>query len=372
MDPSWIEISRSALAHNLTVLKSLAGAARVAAVVKANAYGHGLALCGRLFAEAGADLLAVNDVAEVAPLRDLGTPIYVLGPTFAEQAAEIAALGCHVVTSSPSHSDAMAAAGRAAGVQVPVHIKVETGTNRQGLDPSEARLLADHVQATDGVRLAGIATHLADVEDHTEHTFARVQLDRFEAAFPTLPEGAWRHCASTAAHLVVPRSRYDMVRPGIGCYGLWPSRETRISSDILHGGAVSLQPALTWKTRVAVLKLAPIGGYVGYGRTERLSRATRIAVLPIGYYDGYDRLLSGKGQVLVGGQRAPVVGRVCMNMTMVDVTGIDGVAVGDEVVLLGIQGAASVTADEIAGWTGTINYEVTTRIHERLPRVEAP
>ena len=344
-------------------------AARVAPVVKANAYGHGLRLCAGRFAELGADLLCVNELAEVAALADIPVPVYVLGPTRAADAEAIAELGCHVVTMDRAHADAIAAAASRRGTEVPLHVKIETGTNRQGLLPAAASALMDHIRQAQGVRLAGVCTHLADVEDETEHTFAQVQLDRFDAATAGLPAGTLRHAASSAALILLPRSRLDMVRPGIAAYGLWPSENTRIACGIVHGPAVQLRPALAWKTEIVALRAARVGDYVGYGRTLRLGRDSRVAVLPVGYYDGYDRLLSGRGEVLVRGRRAPVAGRVCMNMTMIDVTRVPGVQVGDEVVLLGVQGEEEVTAEALGAHTATINYEVTTRIHERLPRL---
>jgi alanine racemase len=367
---SWLEISRSALGHNLLTLRSLIGpSVNLAPVVKADAYGHGMRLCSEVCVAQGADLLCVNELAEAERLADLPVPIYVVGPTFADEADAIAAVGCQVVSSSLAHVDALARAGVAAGRSVGVHIKVETGTHRQGLPTTEARALADHVLATPGVSLAGMATHLADVEDETEHTFARVQLDRFDAAVAGLPAGVLRHCAASAAHLLLPRSRYDMVRPGIAAYGLWPSVETRIASSLVHGeDAVVLQPALTWKTRISEIKTVPAGGYVGYGRTLRLPRESRIAIIPVGYWDGFDRALSGRGSALVSETRVPLAGRVCMNMSMLDITGVSA-EVGDEVVLIGQQGDQRITVEELAGWADTINYEVVARLHPRLDRL---
>ena len=368
--PSWLEISRGALEHNYTVLRQLAAPeTRLAPVVKANAYGHGLRLCAEVFARLGADLLCVNEVREARAIADLGVPIYVLGPTRPDEAKAIAEVGCEVVVSSPEHVQALGEAARGAGRTLGVHIKVETGTNRQGLDPKDARALAARAASTPGLRLAGMCTHLADVEDETEHTFARVQLQRFADATTGLPDGARRHCASSAAHLLFPEARFEMVRPGIACYGMWPSVETRIATEIVHGAGIELRPALTWKTRLAQVKSASLGDYVGYGRSVRLGRASRIAVLPVGYYDGFDRRLSGCGTTLVNGRICPVMGRICMNMCMIDVTEATSAAAGDEVVLLGAQHDLRISAESMAARVGTINYEITTRIHERLPRV---
>jgi len=368
---SWIEVSRSALEANLNTLRALGDSSvRVAPVIKANAYGHGLRLCAEVLTRAGADFLCVNELSEAEQIMDLAADVYVLGPTQVTEAQQIATLGVHVVVSSVAHVEALAEAGRAAGRVLPVHIKVETGTHRQGMDVDEALALIQIIDGLSGVRLAGVTTHLADVEDETEHSYATTQLERFERACQNLADGVLKHCAASAAHIVLPRARFDMVRLGIAVYGLWPSSETRISADIVHEHSPELIPALSWKTRVVQLSHAAVGSYVGYGRTKRLDRDSTLALLPIGYYDGYDRALSGKAKVLVGGLRCPVVGRVCMNMMMVDVTDVASVSSGDEVVLIGKQGEAQVTADDLAAWAETINYEVVTRIQARIPRIE--
>jgi alanine racemase len=370
---SWVEISESALRANFAALSSLCGdETQIAPVVKANAYGHGLELCARILAQSGADMLCVNELAEAETLSAMGltTPIYVLGPINVQDAPVIAELGCHIVVSDPNTLNALAEAGQAYGRPVPVHVKLETGTNRQGADEATARRLVSESRRLSGVRLAGVSTHLADVEDETEHTYAKVQLDRFERVFPSPLDGAVRHCSSSAAHLLFERARYEMIRPGIAVYGLWPSEPTRISAQIVHGASLVLKPTLCWKTRIAQFKTVKLGDYVGYGRTHRAGGDGRIALLPVGYYDGYDRHLSNEGAVLIGGRRAAIVGRICMNMTMVNVSDIPDAGVGDEVVLLGQQDDEEMAAEELAAKIGTINYEVTTRIHERLPRIE--
>ena len=368
---SWVEISRSALLNNLNVLEQLAGdRVTVAPVIKANAYGHGLRLCAEILAHAGTRIVCVNEVAEAETLKDLPLDVYVVGPTFASDAKGIVDAGCQVVTSSQAHVDAIASHAHAQGKVVALHVKVETGTHRQGLPPEQAVELITHIGQSDGVVVAGVTTHLADVEDETEHTYAGTQLSRFQEFIENLPTGMLHHCGASAAHLVLPNSRYDMVRTGIALYGLWPSRETEIAASIVHGTAPKLKPVLTWKTRIAQLSDVKRGAYVGYGRSERMAADSRLALLPVGYYDGYDRHLSGQSAVLIAGKRAPVVGRVCMNMVMVDVTAFSGLQVGDDVTLLGGDEMDAISAEEMADWIGTINYEVVTRIHDRLPRIE--
>jgi alanine racemase len=369
---SWVEISRSALVHNLTVLRELAGTAALAPVVKANAYGHGLRFCAETFTEQGVDMLCVNELSEAEQLSDLAVPIYVLGPTTTAEASRVAELGCHVVCQSMEQLRALALAAQAQGPTISVHVKVETGTNRQGASAELARAMVAWATSSEGLHVAGVTTHLADVEDETQHNFARLQLERFAAATDDLPSAIVRHVASSAAHILLPESRYGLVRPGLACYGMWPSEETQIASRLVHGEAVQLRSALSWKTRLVSINPARLGEYVGYGRTVRLARNSRLGLLPVGYYDGYDRQLSGRGTVLLRGQRAPILGRVCMNMCLIDVSDVHGANVGDEVVLIGAQGQERIRASDMARWADTINYEVTTRIHPRLIRVGVP
>jgi alanine racemase len=374
---TWCEISRGALAGNLSEFRRITGpGCRLAPVVKSNAYGHGLVLASRVVAEAGADALCVNDLWEAARLREAGTalPIHCLGYIPPVQAGDAAVLNASLVLYDEAVARALDCAGRNAGRAVDVHIKVETGTNRQGLRLGEALRLAGVVRGLAGVRLAGLSTHFADIEDTTDHAFARSQIDAFQAAVLALQADGHDmpvlNVGNTAATILWPEAHMDMVRVGIGAYGMWPSKETFLSAALTMRDRIALAPALTWKTRVVQLKDVPTGDWVSYGRTFRTTHATRLAVLPIGYYDGYDRGLSNTAYVLVRGRRAQVRGRVCMNMVMVDVTDVPGAEVGDEVVLLGRAGGDAVTAEQMATWAGTINYEVTTRIAESVPRIE--
>jgi alanine racemase len=276
--------------------------------------------------------------------------------------------------------DAVEAAAGRSGKNFPVHLKFETGTNRQGILEADLPGYAERFRAATAVVLEGISTHFANIEDTTDHRFAEEQLVRFEAAVERLRAAGFRvpirHTACSAAALVFPETRFEMVRLGIAQYGLWPSKETLLSYRSRSDGTVdaddprgALHPVLTWKTRVTQVKDVPAGAYVGYGCTYQTTRPTRIAVLPIGYADGYDRRLSGQAHVLVGGRRAPVRGRVCMNLTMVDVTDVPAVALEDEVVLLGRQGEQEIRAEQLAGWIGTIHYEVVARISASIPRL---
>ncbi len=367
---SWLEIDTAALAHNVTVFRRLVGSTRkLMVVVKANAYGHGMELCARAALGAGADWLAVFNLDEALALRRAGliAPLLVFGPTPAARLAEAAAARVDLTVANPEAAAAVVAAD-VPGLRV--HLKLETGTHRQGflagqLAPVAA--LAAHSE------IVGAYSHFADIEDTTDHTFAKEQLAAFAARLaelaalgvtPPLP-----HVACTAAALLFPDTYFQMVRVGIGLYGLWPSRETLVSVREHGRGEVALRPAMTWKTRVSELKRVPAGVTVGYGRTCKTTRPSLLAVLPVGYANGYDRGLSNTAHVLVRGQRAKLCGRVMMNMSVADVTAVGGVAIGDEVVLLGAQGEERIGAETLAAWCGTINYEIVTRAEPHGPRL---
>lgn len=381
---TWCEVSRSALEANVQVLRArLAPGARLGVVVKSNAYGHGMAQCARVFLDSGADWLIVNTIDEATSLRAQGVdaPIYVCGPVMPEEAEEVAESAARIVLYDRQVLEAVAARGRALGREVPVHLKIETGNHRQGLSLEDALELGRLVSATDGVELEGIATHFADIEDTTDHRFAGSQVEAFAAARAALREAGLEppitHAANSAATILWPHVHGELVRVGISAYGLWPSSETYATALQVHaqdtsGFVPQLTPAMRWCARVAQVKTVPAGGFVGYGRTFRATHPMRIGVLPVGYHEGYDRRLSNLAHGLLGGARVPVRGRVCMNMTMIDLTHVDGAEAGDVVTLLGTDRHETVTAEQVAGWMGSINYEVPTGIHPSIPRVLAP
>jgi alanine racemase len=282
-------------------------------------------------------------------------------------------LGLSPVVYNPETVRRLDELARRQGGRVSVHLKVETGTHRQGIAETDLPAFIALARDAPGLILEGVTTHFANIEDTTDHGFARSQIERFsrmadevQSAYEHRP---LRHAACSAAALLFTRTHLDLARVGISLYGLWPSRETFVTCLSEGKPAIELRPALTWKTRVAQVKVVPEESFIGYGCTYRTTRPSRVAVLPVGYHEGYDRGLSGVAHVLVHGRRAPVRGRVCMNMSMVDVTDIPGVAVEDEVVLLGSQGAERVSAEQVAAWCGTISYEIVSRIHPGLPRL---
>lgn len=335
------------------------------AVVKADAYGHGAAIAARAFLKGGADLLGVHSVAEARVLRDAGLAarVIVLGPVLAWEAAAAADLDAELTVGSLAAAEAVAAAR----VPLRVHLKVETGVNRQGLVESELAAALDLLRGAPGVAVVGLASHFADIEDTTDHGFAEAQLARFagyrerlHALGVTAPEV---HMSCSAAVLLFDRTHADIARVGVSAYGIWPSRETRVSVRQRGRAEPRLEPAVTWRVTVAQVRDVPAGQTVGYGRTWKAMTDSRIAVLPVGYADGWPRALSGRAHVLVRGRRAPLVGRICMNLCMVDVTHVPGAAAGDPAVLLGRQGDEVITAEMLADQLGTIAYEVLT-----LPR----
>jgi len=374
-----IEISAEAYAHNLAALRGLLPpGTRAMAVVKANAYGHGARIVTPLALDAGIDYLGVHSLEEFEEIQDLcgKVPVCVLGPTLPFQAAATVAAGVEPTVSSLEVAEALAAAARDARRSVAIHLKVETGTHRQGILPEEipdwCAFLGDHRE----VALRGLHTHFANIEDTTDHSFARRQLARMEAvceafaAQGVVPEIT--HTACSAATIVMGKTHADLARLGIASFGLWPSRETCLSARFAPDQALELQPVLSWRTRIAQIKPLAEGEYVGYGCTFRATRAMHLAVIPVGYYDGYDRRLSGRGHVLIRRRRAAIVGRVCMNLTMIDVSDIRAAEIGDAVTLIGKDDGETVSADSLAALCGTIHYEIVSRLGRHIPRVLAP
>ena len=379
-ESSWCEVSRTAIQANMATLRNRIGDhVTLGVVVKADAFGHGIIPASREFLAAGADWLIVNFAYEAVNLREAGiaAPIYICGNVPASQADKIAKTQSRLVLYDPDIAKALAKAGRTWGHPVRVHLKIETGTHRQGIELSDALTLANLIQELEGIELEGITTHYADIEDTTNHHFARQQLATLQEAERAFQNAGYElpmiHSANSAATLLWPEAHGAMVRVGIAAYGLWPSTETYVTllqtvGDRSKIFIPSLQPVLSWRAHIAQIKGVPIGGYVGYGRTYRATHPMQIAIIPVGYHEGYDRRLSNLGYVIIHGVRAPICGRICMNMMMVDVTHIPDAQVGSVATLLGSDGDEQVSAERLASWMGTINYEVVSRIHPSQPR----
>lgn len=370
---TWIEVSRTALKHNVAEFRSrLKDDVRFCAVVKANAYGHGLIETAKAI-QAGVDWFAVDNLGEANELRKaVKKPVLILGWTPSWQMSEVIRKGFRFTVSTPDQVRDAKASAQKAKKKAFLHLKIDTGTTRQGAGVKQIPDIAAIVSSSKLLVVEGLSTHYANIEDTTDHAYATGQLERFWQAEAYADaqglKATIKHTACSAAALLFPETHFNMVRVGIGMYGLWPSREI-VASVGERGLDIELQPALAWRTRIALIRDVKRGTPVSYGLTETMKNDGRIAVLPIGYWDGYDRGLSSVGEVLIRGQRARVIGRVCMNMTMVDVTGLPDAKPDDVVTILGGDDRDAVTAEEIAAKLHTINYEVVTRINPLLPRV---
>jgi len=365
--PTIAEVSLDALRGNLRRARELAGPrVDVMAVVKADAYGHGAVAAARAFLDGGAAMLGVSTVAEAIELRRAGidAPMVVLGGAFRGEEEAVVAHELATAVWSLEQAQALAAAARAAGRTTALHVKVDTGMTRLGLDGGDVIGFAEAVQTLGGVTIAGLFSHFASA-DTVDTASARAQLARFEDAVQALAASGIRpphvHLANSAAVISAPAAHFSMVRPGIMLYGYAPAAHL--------AGRAAVVPALRLRTRIAQTRRVAAETAVGYGGTWVSSRPSTIATLPIGYADGLHRLNSNRARVVVRGRPAPVAGRVCMDHTMIDVTDVPGVAAGDAVVLIGSQDGATVTADDLAGWSETIAYEVLTSIGKRVPRV---
>ncbi len=369
--PTTAHIDLGALRHNLAQVRRLAGAREVIAIVKADAYGHGAVPVARALAAEGVTRFGVALVEEGRVLREAGVrgEILVLGGFVEDQAAEIVELGLTATIFHAGHAAALNEAARRAGRAAPVHAKIDTGMGRLGFAIDAAPDAVAALARCAFLRLEGLMTHFADA-DLADPTYAREQVARFDAVAETVRRAGVRipirHAANSAAVMAASwRSAaggplYDAVRPGLMLYGVHPGPAV--------GAGVDLRPVLSLTTRILLLKRVPPGMPISYGRTFVTRRDSLIAVLPIGYADGYPRALSNAGRVLVRGRAAPVVGRVCMDLTMVDVTDVPGAAEGDEAVVIGAQGAAAITAEDVAAGAGTIAYEILCGIGPRVPR----
>lgn len=378
---TWAQIDLNAYAHNIKKLRRITRpAARLMAVVKANAYGHGAVAISRCALQNGADCLGVARINEAVALRKAGinAPILVLGYSPPEHAETIIQ---HELTQTVYHyqtAKALSDRARRSGNKIKIHVKVDSGMGRLGfvLPPSDMDITQDppgddclqqilSIDRLAGLQLEGVFTHFATA-DSADKAYANRQLERFSDFIHRLAAAGLQvpivHAANSAALIDMPASHFDMVRPGIATYGLYPSAE-------VDKNAADLRPVMALKSRVIHLKKVPAGFYISYGITHRTPEPTTIATVPVGYADGFNRLLSSRGYMLVHGQRVPIVGRVCMDLTMLDVGKLSGVQLEDEVVVFGQQRDESITADELAAELNTINYEIVSTITARVPRV---
>jgi len=376
----WAEIDLKAIAHNVAQLRRITQPqARLMAVVKANGYGHGAIEIAQCALQNGAETLGVARIEEGIRIRQAGiqTPILIFGYTLEQQAADLLAYDLTPCVYTAESARKLSATAASLGKKIKVHLKVDTGMGRLGQLPQNFKsgnstgIAADALEETqtiaalDGIELEGICTHFATA-DSKDKTYAEKQLHLLINYLKRLHRAGLnppvRHCANSAALIDMPQSHFDMVRPGIAIYGLYPS-------DEVQKNRVSLKPAMALKARIIHLKKVPAGFKVSYGSTHETQGPTTIATVAVGYADGLSRQLSNRGQMLVHGQRVPIIGRVCMDLTMLDVGSIENVQIGDEVVIFGQQGNETLTVDEMAALLNTINYEIVSTITARVPRV---
>ena len=372
---TWVEVDKKALKQNIDLLRSmLRDGARFCAVVKANAYGHGLKEVSQICHNNGVDAFAVDDVDDALFLKEKypSSLTMVLGYTMLDRLEEAVVAGLVLTVYDKEHIQKLQAIGTKCAKTALINLKIETGTSRQGILEDELKDILDLVSKSQHVKLVGVSTHFANIEDTTSPQYATLQFGKFQQACTRITEAGFTpeliHCTCSAAILLYPQTHGTLVRAGISLYGIWPSE---IIEQTLRKQYVTcnLKPVLTWKSRIAQIKTLPMGTPISYGLTEILKKRSRIAIVPVGYWDGYDRGLSSTGEVLVSGYRCKVLGRVCMNMIVVDVSDVPEPTIEQEVILIGQSGRQRITAYDIALKTQTIAYEVTTKINPSLPRV---
>lgn len=368
--PTWAEINLDNLTHNFRAVKTAVGAGvSVLAAVKSDAYGHGAIECARSLEKAGAEWFGVALPEEGLVLRDSGIsrPILSLGGFWEGQENLLVSRDLTPVVYRLDLLDRLSRAAQASGIVADYHLKVDTGMGRLGVPYTELGSFLDKASGYRNVRLDGVMTHLASADHPDQRAFTMQQISLFEDAVELVRTRGfsprWIHAANSAGTLAQPLSRGNLVRPGGVLYGLWRDVTDRSIEPL------DWKPVMSLRTRIMLLKTIPSGNPLGYGGTFVTSRESRIATLAIGYEDGLRRDLSNRGKVIVRGELAPIVGRVSMDLTLVDVTDVPEVTVGDEVVIIGSQGASLITAEQFAAQCGTISYEVTCGISDRVPRV---
>ena len=378
---TWAEIDLGALAHNYRELRRVtAPSAVMMAVVKADGYGHGAPQVARVALKNGVELLAVARMGEAIQLREAGisAPILLFGHSLPSYVDILASKDIRAALNSLEGARSISAEAVRRKTRIKAHIKIDTGMGRLGLLADEIAIQKDSgeqfkraiddvlaIKALPGIEVEGIFTHFANA-DSRDKGHATSKLSCFTKVLETLKQHSfrvrYRHAANSAAIIEMPDSHLDLVRPGIAQYGLWPSGE-------IDRQRIDLKPVMSIKSRIIHVKNVGADFTVSYGSTHITPCPTRIATIPVGYADGYDRILSSSGHMLVKGVRAPIIGRVCMDLTMIDVGHVPGVSLEDEVVILGSQGNETISADEIAERVGTINYEIVSSLTSRVPKV---
>lgn len=362
---TWVEIDRSALLWNFDQFRRVFPKnVQIAPVIKANAYGHEALLVAQTLGKRPIWGFCVASGEEALGIRGKYRGRLLVMTSW--QRAELPVLirqGVSLAVWDRQSADQVATVARRISQQARIHVKIDTGAGRIGVRPEQYPALITSVQQQTTLMVEGIFSHFASSEEQQD-AFTRDQIAIFRHATQLAPEVPWRHVACTAAALRFTSSRFNLIRPGIGTYGLWPSTLTRQQSPRVH-----LKPVLSWRSKILQIKRIPAGTSVSYGRSFRVRRQTQLGVVPVGYWDGYDRGLGNRGCMLVHGRRVRVLGRICMNLSLIDCTNIPNVRAGDRVTLIGRDGQASVTAEELAKNAQTINYEIVARINPLIPRI---
>ncbi|MBI4652582.1 alanine racemase [Candidatus Desantisbacteria bacterium] len=362
---AWVEINLDNIIFNMQKLRGKVGPdIKIMAIVKANGYGHGLCEIGHTVLESGADFLGVATIYEAIKLRQSGikVKIFLTNAVLPEQIDEIIKWDITPFVYDIKLVKALDAELKKASKKISVHVKIDTGMGRLGLAPENFLDFITELQSLKNLNFEGVLTHFAQSDDEEYTDF---QLERFNViinkAYKRGITFTYIHCANSAALLRCPDTYFNIVRPGISIYGLYPCVKLQ--------NKIELRPAMKVKAKIIFVKNVPIGTSISYGRTFLTSRPSVIATIPVGYADGYSRILSNKGEVIVSKRRVRVVGTVCMDSFMIDVTEVPDIKTGDEVTLLGREGDEEISAEELAMKTGTINYEIVSNIGDRLPRV---
>jgi alanine racemase len=366
---TWVEIDKSAIKHNYNTFRAfISKTVKFMSVVKSNAYGHNLVDFAKEQEKLGADYLAVDSVVEGLALRkeEIKKPILVLGYTLPEM---FSIAGENNIEVSISNFDYFTEINKLKlKTPLKVHIKIDSGMHRHGFQVEEIKKVITEIKNSKNIEVVGLYTHFAAAKNPAFPKQTQNQINIFNTwreAFKKAEIKVITHTCATSGTIIFPEAHFDMVRVGIGLYGIWPSVETKafINNKFI------LKPVLSWKTLVAEIKEVKNGEKIGYDFTEKLEKNSRIAILPIGYWHGFPRALSAIGQVIINGQKAKILGRVCMDIVMVDVTHIKGVKVGDEVTIIGRDGSTEVSVDDIAGLIEGSSYEIVTRINPLIKRI---
>lgn len=371
-DVSWLEISSTKLKKNLKTIKKLVGPKTIIMpCIKANAYGHGLESIAKILVKNNIKWLAVFSLEDARRLRQAGINqnILVMGYISNDNLEEVVNLDLRMFISDYQTAQALSQIAQKRHKQIPIHIKIDTGLSRFGILDNKAIEIIFKIAQLKGIIIEGLATHFATADEFKRRSYFQKQFQNFQNLINQLGKLKIHipliHCANSSTVLLYPEARFNMIRPGLALYGYYDNKDIK---EYCQKRNIHLYPILSFKTRVALVKNISRGRRISYGYNYQAKKNIKVAVIPVGYYDGVNIQNSNRGYVLIKGKKAKILGRVCMNATIVDISHIPNVRKNDEVVIIGRQGKQQVTADDIARITNTINYEVLTSLRESLPR----